>query len=124
MGRTTAGQVLAQVDGLLPNAYTREEKMWWPLQAECTLLREVLQPALREELSVPEALEDGTALAVKAPYDRLYGLYVQAQIHYADGDMVRCSNALSLWNEGVAEMQAAALREKGGPQAAKCLRFC
>ena len=88
------------------------------------MLREVLQPALREELSVPEALEDGTALAVKAPYDRLYGLYVQAQIHYADGDMVRCSNALSLWNEGVAEMQAAALREKGGPQAAKCLRFC
>ena len=98
MGRTTAGQVLAQVDGLLPNAYTREEKMWWLLQAECTLLREVLQPALREELSVPEALEDGTALAVKAPYDRLYGLYVQAQIHYADGDMVRCSNALRLWN--------------------------
>ena len=45
MGRTTAGQVLAQVDGLLPNAYTREEKMWWLLQAECTLLREVLQPA-------------------------------------------------------------------------------
>ena len=69
-------------------------------------------------------LEDGTALAAKAPYDRLYGLYVQAQIHYADGDMVRCSNALSLWNEGVAEMQAAALREKGGAQAAKCLRFC
>ena len=124
MGRTTAGQVLAQVDGLLPNAYTQEEKMRWLLQAECTLLREVLQPALREELSVPEALEDGTALAVKAPYDRLYGLYVQAQIHYADGDMVRCSNALSLWNEGVAEMQAAALREKGGAQAAKCLRFC
>ena len=124
MGRTTAGQVLAQVDGLLPNAYTREEKMRWLLQAECTLLREVLQPALREELSVPEALEDGTALTAKAPYDRLYGLYVQAQIHYADGDMVRCSNALSLWNEGVAEMQAAALREKGGAQAAKCLRFC
>ena len=98
--------------------------MRWLLQAECTLLREVLQPALREELSVPEALEDGTALAAKAPYDRLYGLYVQAQIHYADGDMVRCGNALSLWNEGVAEMQAAALREKGGAQAAKCLRFC
>ena len=118
MGGTTAGQVLVQVDGLLPNAYPREEKL------RCTLAREVLQPALREELSVPEVLEDGTALAAKAPYDRLYGLYVQAQIHYADGDMVRCSNALSLWNEGVAEMQAAALREKGGAQAAKCLRFC
>lgn len=27
MGALTAGQVLAQVDGLLPNAYTREEKL-------------------------------------------------------------------------------------------------
>lgn len=124
MGGTTAGQVLAQVDGLLPNAYTREEKMRWLLQAECTLLREVLQPVRQEEQDVPDALEEDTVLTAKAPYDRLYGLYVQAQIHYADGDMVRCSNALSLWNEGVAELQAAALREKGGAQAAEYLRFC
>ena len=27
MGELTAGQVLAQVDSLLPNAYTREEKL-------------------------------------------------------------------------------------------------
>ena len=33
MGELTAGQVLAQVDSLLPNAYTREEKLRWLLQA-------------------------------------------------------------------------------------------
>ena len=34
MTEVTVGQVLAQVDGLLPNGYTREEKLRWLRQAE------------------------------------------------------------------------------------------
>lgn len=124
MGEMTAGRVLTQVDSLLPNAYTREEKLEWLRQAENTVIREVLQPVLRAELPVPEDMDEDTVLAAKAPYDRLYALYVQAQIHYADGDTVRCDNALTLWNRGVAAMQAAALRERGRTQAAQSLRFC
>ena len=100
MGELTAGQVLAQVDSLLPNAYTREE------------------------LPVPSELTESSVLTAGAPYDALYGLYVQAQIHYADGDTVRCGNAMNLWNRTVAAMQAALLREKGQTQAAGSLRFC
>ena len=73
---------------------------------------------------MPEALEDGTALAAKAPYDRLYGLYVQAQIHYADGDMTRWNNAMALWNRGVEALQAESLRKMGEMQTANCLRLC
>ena len=123
MGKMTAGQVLTQVDSLLPNAYTREEKLRWLLQAEGTLIREVLRPVDRET-SVPEKLEESTVLVAGTPYDGLYDLYVQAQIHYADGDMARCSNALALWNRGVEAMQAAQLRESGKTQAAGSLRFC
>ena len=78
----------------------------------------------RQVLPVPAELEDSTVLAAKPPYDGLYELYVQAQIHYADGDMARCSNALALWNRGVEAMQAAQLRESGKTQAAGSLRFC
>lgn len=123
MGKMTAGQVLTQVDSLLPNAYTREEKLRWLLQAEGTLIREVLRPVDRET-SVPEKLEESTVLTAGTPYDGLYGLYVQAQIHYADGDTVRCGNAMNLWNRTAAAMQAALLREKGQTQAAGSLRFC
>ena len=79
MGKMTAGQVLTQVDSLLPNAYTREEKLRWLLQAEGTLIREVLRPVDRET-SVPEKLEESTVLVAETPYDGLYDLYVQAQI--------------------------------------------
>lgn len=124
MTEVTVGQVLAQVDGLLPNGYTREEKLRWLQQAEGIIIREVLQPVARQVLPVPAELEDSTVLAAKSPYDGLYELYVQAQIHYVDGDMARCSNALALWNRGVEAMQAAQLRESGKTQAAGSLRFC
>ena len=124
MGELTAGQVLAQVDSLLPNAYTREEKLRWLLQAESTVLREIVGPVTREELPVPSELTESSVLTAGAPYDALYGLYVQAHIHYADGDTVRCGNAMNLWNRTVAAMQAALLREKGQTQAAGSLRFC
>ena len=112
MGKMTAGQVLTQVDSLLPNAYTREEKLRWLLQAEGTLIREVLRPVDRET-SVPEKLEESTVLVAGTPYDGLYDLYVQAQIHYADGD-----------NRGVEALQAETLRKMGKMQTANCLRLC
>lgn len=116
MGKMTAGQVLTQVDSLLPNAYTREEKLRWLLQAEGTLIREVLRPVDRET-SVPEKLEESTVLVAETPYDGLYDLYVQAQIHYADGDMAHWNNAMALWNRGVEALQAETLRKW-----AKCRR--
>lgn len=123
MGEMTAGQVLDRVDSLLPNAYTREEKLRWLLQAESTLVREVLRPIDRKT-AAPEKLEEDTALTAKAPYDGLYDLYIQAQIHYADGDTARWNNAMVLWNRGAEAMQAEALRERDGGRAAGCLRLC
>ena len=61
---------------------------------------------------------------MKAPYEELYSLYVQGQIHYANGDMTRCSNAMSLWNQGVATMQAERLRRGGMGREARHLRLC
>ncbi len=123
MGALTAGQVLAQVDGLLPNAYTREEKLRWITQAEASLLREVWQPG-EAAVAIPQVMAEDTVLTAEPPYDELYSLYVQGQIHYANGDATRCSNAMSLWNQGVATLQAELLRRGSGPEGARHLRFC
>ena len=123
MGALTAGQVLAQVDGLLPNAYTREEKLRWVAQAEASLLREVWQPG-EAAVAISQVMAEDTVLTAEPPYDELYSLYVQGQIHYANGDATRCSNAMSLWNQGVATLQAELLRRGSGPEGARHLRFC
>ena len=119
----TVREVIEAADRRKPNLYSREEKLRWLLQAEGTLIREVLRPVDRET-SVPEKLEESTVLVAGTPYDGLYDLYVQAQIHYADGDMAHWNNAMALWNRGVEALQAETLRKMGEMQTANCLRLC
>ena len=84
MANITAGQVLEQVDALVPNQYTHSEKLRWLAQAEGFVLREVCR--VTGKLA---ELEDGSALSVEAPYDELYRHYVEAQIHYCNGRVTR-----------------------------------
>lgn len=92
MSQVTVGWVLAQVDDLLPNGYTDEQKRHWLLQAECFA-------ALELGGSLPGLLADGDTLTVAVPYDGLYCRYVEAQIHFANGEWERYNNAMTAWNE-------------------------
>ena len=62
MANITAGQVLEQVDALVPNQYTHSEKLRWLAQAEGFVLREVCR--VTGKLA---ELEDGSVLSVEAP---------------------------------------------------------
>ena len=62
MANITAGQVLEQVDALVPNQYTHSEKLRWLAQAEGFVLREVCR--VTGKLA---ELEDGSALSVRLP---------------------------------------------------------
>ena len=62
MGNLTAGQLLGRVDALLPNQYSRAEKMQWLAQAEGFVLREVRQA----EGALPEVTE-GYVLTAEPP---------------------------------------------------------
>lgn len=82
MGQMTAGQVLAQVDDLLPNSYPGEQKRRWLRQAEGFVLEEVLRAHEGGEAAeLPDELADAAPLLAPAPYDGLYRHYVEAQIH-------------------------------------------
>ena len=96
MANITAGQVLEQVDALVPNQYTLSDKLRWLAQAEGFGLREVCR--VTGKLA---ELEDGSALSVEAPYDELYRHYVEAQIHYCNGEMARYNSAAANWNNGL-----------------------
>ena len=92
MSQVTARWVLGEVDDLLPNGYTDAQKRHWLQQAEAFCALEVGAKA-------PDALRDDTILTVEMPYDGLYCRYVEAQIHYANGEMSRYNNAMAAWNE-------------------------
>ena len=50
--------------------------------------------------ALPEVTED-YVLTAEAPYDQMYRYYVEAQIHYANGEMTRYNNAAAAWNNAL-----------------------
>ena len=121
----TVKQVLEQVDAMLPNQYTTAEKRRWLLQAEGFVVREVHQPhAGGEETEVPpEDTGEDTVLLVQPPYDELYRHYVEAQIHYANGETARYNSAGSLWNNAFLTYRDYCARTET-PPACPVLRLC
>ena len=119
MDRLTAGRMLGRVDALLPNQYSREEKMRWLAEAEGFVLREVQQLAG----ALPEVTED-YVLTAEAPYDQMYRYYVEAQVHYANGETARYNNAVSLWNNGFLTYRDYCCRRETPEGRAKALRLC
>ena len=139
MGQMTAGQVLAQVDDLLPNSYPGEQKRRWLRQAEGFVLEggsihvdgegTVLEEVLRaheggEAAELPDELADAAPLLAPAPYDGLYRHYVEAQIHYANWELERYNNAMALWNNGLMTLRDHWCRGHMPRRQARALRLC
>lgn len=122
----TVKQVLEQVDAMLPNQYTTAEKRRWLLQAEGFVVREVHQPhAGGEEAQVPpEDTGEDTVLLVQPPYDELYRHYVEAQIHYCNGEMARYNSAAANWNNGLLTYRDYVCRTTAPERGVRALKLC
>lgn len=119
MARTTAKRVLDRVDALLPNGYERAEKLRWLAQAEGFVLREI-----RGAEGVLPAVTAESELTAETPYDEMYRYYVEAQVHYANGETARYNNAVSLWNNGFLTYRDYCCRRETPEGQVKALRLC
>lgn len=118
MANVTAKQVLDRVDALVPNGYERAEKLRWLAQAEGFVLREIG----RRTGELPDMTET-TVLTAQAPYDEMYRHYVEAQIHYANGETARYNSAGSLWNNAFLTYRDYRVRTET-PPVCPVLRLC
>ena len=107
MAKVTAKQVLDRVDALAPNGYERGEK-----------LREIGH----QTGELPDMTET-TVLTASVPYDEMYRHYVEAQIHYANGETARYNSAGSLWNNAFLTYRDYCARTET-PPACPVLRLC
>lgn len=118
MAKVTAKQVLDRVDALAPNGYERAEKLRWLAQAEGFVLREIGH----QTGELPDMTET-TVLTAPVPYDEMYRHYVEAQIHYANGETTRYNSAGSLWNNAFLTYRDYCARTET-PPACPVLRLC
>ena len=99
MSQVTARWVLSQVDELAPGGFSDEQKLHWLAQAEGFCALELGKKG-------PSMLCDNTVLTVEMPYDGLYCRYVEAQIHYHNGEYDKYNNAIIMFNTAYEAYQA------------------
>ena len=93
MAKITAGQVVARVDASVPNPYPMQDKLRWLTEAEGLVRREIFGST--GEL-LP--LREDSPLTAPMPYESLYERFVEAQLHYAQGELDRYNSAAAAWN--------------------------
>ena len=110
--------VLTQVDDLLPNQYTAQQKQHWVQQAEGLVITEILG----EEM--PEDMTEETVLRADPPYDEMYRHYVEAQIHYANDEIERYNNAAAAWSSLFTALHDHCIRVQQHDGGAAALKLC
>lgn len=96
----TAKEIIALADELNPNAYSDEVKAMWLNEAEHMLQTEIfcLAPCDVTEY-VPYAEKKETELSLGAGDDKIYIMYLQAMIDFANKEYSAYNNDIALYNE-------------------------
>lgn len=116
---TTVGEVLQQVDALLPNGYTNEEKRRWLRHAE----RFVVRDTYCGEVVDFDEFTDETYLGAPEPYNEMYRYYLESMIHLANGEITRFTNAAALWNSTLQALRDALRRTEKPKEGVKALKL-
>jgi hypothetical protein len=131
----TPNKVIEKVDRLKPNIYTEEDKLEWIDELEGMTKRLVFQwddiyikeveaqlkdgkitqeeyDAIMDKVrqySYPEDMD--RELLIPAPFDDVYGLYVEAKIDYYNKEYGNYNNSALVFDERYTEYKKAYIRE-------------
>lgn len=99
-------EALAAFDAARPNAIDRAIKIAWLSLVDHYVKREIIDTHEGWENIKYEGYGTGDGdkvLLVTEPYSELYAYFLEAKTHYEQGDMMRYSNAMSLYNQSMQE---------------------
>lgn len=96
-------QAIAEVDSLVPNIRSQEDKVRWLSRLDWTVKKEILDAHHGTEgadFSGYDAHSSlHTTLLVPPPYDEIYVRWLEAQIHYYNGETDRYNEAIIMYND-------------------------
>ncbi|MDR2665548.1 MAG: hypothetical protein LBC21_04655 [Oscillospiraceae bacterium] len=102
----TIGQVIADIDGVCPNAFSEDVKARWIAQLDMLIWRDLFLQAPLPELDYnwPECAD--WQVLVAAPDDDIYDLYLRAQVEFHNGEYEKYDNTMAYFNSRYREFSA------------------
>ena len=97
----TIREAIERTDSLLHNVYSRGDKIAWLSGLDLEVKKVILDQYERPDAGYFDGYRDGTpdsmVLLVPAPYDQIYLRWLEAQIHYHNGEYDKYNNAMAMY---------------------------
>lgn len=98
----TIQEAITRIDEHLHNTYSQSDKIKWLSRADGIIYRNIIKTHMNSETAAFEGYDDNTALdtvlIATEPYSELYIRWLEAQIHYANGEYGKHNNAILEFN--------------------------
>ena len=98
----TIREAISRLDALIFNTYTNDDKVRWLSSLDASVKQQIIDTHEGGQLVVFEeytpATPDTTVLLVPAPYDEVYLRWMEAQIHYHNGERDKFNAAIIMYN--------------------------
>lgn len=98
----TIKEAINRIDELLHNTYSQENKIAWLSRVDFMVYNHIVKThAGAESVSFSgynETTDLDTVLLVPEPYSELYIRWLEAQIHYTNGEYGKYNNAIVIFN--------------------------
>ena len=94
-------EAINRIDSLKHNTYTQNDKVSWLSEVEFDVVNNVINTHEGEEITFTgydDSTDLQTELLIPAPYDKVYLLWMEAQIDYYNGEYEKYNNASDLFN--------------------------
>lgn len=95
-------EAINRIDSLKHNTYTQGEKLIWLSEVDWDVVKNIIAT---HEGDTPtfngydDSTDLQTELLIPAPYDKAYLLWMEAQIHYYNGEYDKHNNAMDMFYE-------------------------
>lgn len=95
-------EAISKIDSLMHNTYTSGEKTEWLSALDGDVKRLVIDTHEGDGVTFvgyTENTDGETVLLIPAPFDQAYLFWLEAHIHYYNGEYSKYNNALERYNE-------------------------
>ena len=103
-------QAINRLDALIFNTYEQSDKLEWLSRLDTMVKKQIIDTHEGAEDIVFTEYDDSTdlntELLVPAPYDEMYLRWLEAQIHYHNGEYDKYNNAIIMFNTAFEAYQA------------------
>ena len=93
-----------RIDSLKHNTYTQSDKVAWLSEVDWDVKKNVLDTHEGDEVEFTgydDSTDLQTELLIPVPYDKVYLLWMEAQIDYYNGEYDKYNNAMDMFYEAL-----------------------